>query len=407
MKVVHINAVSVGGGAAIAATRHVEAMINAGYDACLVASRNEKYNYFVKKIPRAQIALAANLALTEAVRRIQRKILAPIGTYSFNYTSFPVHKMEVVKESDIIIIHWINGLLDTSEIEKILKLGKPTYWYMHDMYPITGGCHHALECNKYTDRCYLCTLCTKAFPYDFARHNFDKKLKVFSKYSNLSFITPSTWLGCCVRKSKIGQGHNVFVIPNVINTDIFKPLGIETKSFFGLNSNKRTILFSANNLDDPYKGAKFVFECLKKLDPEKYEGLVIGVANQSVLHTLPINVISTGRLSDEIALSVAYNACDTVLISSVAENYPNVVLEAMACGKPCIGFQTGGISDLIKHEISGYLTKEKTASSLCEGIDYVFASKDRYENLSSNARKQIVNNNSYSCLQLLYNKIGL
>lgn len=407
MKIVHINTASSGGGAAIAAMRHCEAMINAGHDASLIASRNEKYLSSVYRIQRSKISLAFHLSLSELVRVVQKKFLNPIGTYSFNYTSYPVHKLELIKNADIIFLHWINGLINTDEIANILDLGKPTFWYMHDMYPITGGCHHALECLKYTKECSLCPLLRKKIPYDLSLHNFNYKLKTFRKYTNLSFIAPSRWLASCIENSKIGKGHNVHVIPNMINCNVFKPLGIDAKSFFGLNHNKKTILFSANNLEDPYKGARFVVECLQNLDPSKYEGLIIGIANKSILDSLPLNVVSTGKLSDEIALSLAYNACDTVLISSIAENYPNVVLEAMACGKPCIGFPTGGIPDLINHKISGFLTSYKTAHDLLNGIEYVFSSEDIYNKLSYNSRNQILETNSYENIHTLYKDLGI
>lgn len=407
MKIVHINTASVGGGAAIAAMRHVEAMICAGHDTVLLASRNEKYKSSVYRIPRSKLSLAINLSLTETVRLLQKKVLDPIGTFSFNYTSYPIHKLDLLKQADIIILHWINGLVDTKEIEKILNLGKPTYWFMHDMYPITGGCHHALDCLKYMYQCKSCPLLRKKNLYDFAKYNFDRKLKTFIKFNNLSFIVPSRWLGNCVSKSKIGQGHKIYVIPNMINCNVFKPLEIETKSFFGLNHRKKTVLFSANNLTDPYKGTQYVIDCLKKLDPNKFEGLVIGLANKSILDSLPLNVVSTGKLSDELALSLAYNACDVVLISSIAENYPNVVLEAMACGKPCVGFPTGGIPDLIKHKISGYLTSDKNAEALFEGIEYVFSSDEIYHKLSASAHSQILKMNSYGNIHTLYKELGI
>lgn len=86
----------------------------------------------------------------------------------------------------------------------------------------------------------------------------------------------------------------------------------------------------------------------KDVGPQKYEGLIIGHAPSDFVKDLDLRIVETGYLNDNLSLTLAYNACDTFIIPSVAENYPNVVLESMACGKPCVGFNTGGIPDLIK-----------------------------------------------------------
>ena len=61
------------------------------------------------------------------------------------------------KEADIIHLHWINqGMLSLRNLEKILASGKPVVWTMHDMWPCTGICHHARECDKYHTHCHHC-----------------------------------------------------------------------------------------------------------------------------------------------------------------------------------------------------------------------------------------------------------
>lgn len=395
LKVVHINTSDTGGGAAIAAVRHVEAMRRAGIDAAIVCIKKDSDKQFVYPVVNSKLALFFDLVKEKVMFLFQKHCLSTVGTFSINYSSHRLHKLPIIQDADVIFLHWVNRFVNTNEIEKLLRLGKPTFWFMHDMYPITGGCHHALDCNKFTVECHSCPMIKKRFLIDFAKNNFSKKIRSLGKYKNLTFVTPSNWLGTCVKNSRIGAGHAVITVPNVINTNLFIPLNIDAKQMLGLNPHKKTILFSACDFSSIYKGSKYVYECLRRCDPNLYEGLVIGNINKDLLNSLPINVICTGRLHDELALVVAYNACDTFVISSIAENYPNVVLEAMSCGKPCIGFPTGGIPELIQHEISGYVTKGVSVEELIEGIQFIFKDEERYKQLSVNARRQIVSNNSY------------
>lgn len=84
-----------------------------------------------------------------------------------------------------------------------------------------------------------------------------------------------------------------------------------------------------------------------------------------------------GFLHDEYSLILAYNAADVFVSASLADNYPNVVMEAMACGLPCVGFDIGGIPEQIQHKVNGYLAEFKKSDSLAEGIRYVCESSEK------------------------------
>ena len=155
-------------------------------------------------------------------------------------------------------------------------------------------------------------------------------------------------------------------------------------------------MFGATRISSPYKGANFAAECLNMLDPNRYEGLVIGRADADFISNLSIHVVQTGFLTEDKLIAAAYNACDTFIMTSIAESFGQVVLEAMSCGKPCVGFPTGGVVDLIRHNKSGYLTQGYDASELKAGIEWLFSDEERYNRLSHAARRQILNENSFA-----------
>lgn len=397
MNIVHINFNDGGGGAAIAAVRHCEAMKRAGHNSVVITVSKTTFNVDVHKTHRGGLLLFD--LLYRSIHDYLEKLLNPIGTYSIMIMGQNLAKNKYIINADVIYLHWVNrNTLSICDVERILKLNKPTFWFMHDMFPITGGCHHSLGCNGYKSNCKRCPLIRNKKLSIISHWQLNKKISHWRKYENLSFVAPSKWLANCVADSDLAIGHRILNIPNVIDTDVFKPLEFNCKSLFGLDTSKKTILFSADLSGSIYKGSEFTIDCLKMLDPEKYEGFVIGNNPSGLQDILPIRIKSSGYLTDAISLVMAYNACDTILVSSVAENYPNVILEGMACGKPCVGFRTGGIPDLINHSVSGFIAAEKTATALLEGIKWLFENETRYNCLASNAREQIVNTNSYNII---------
>lgn len=401
----------VGGGAAIAACRHVEANLHNHIDAQLLVRSKRGNKAFVRKL---SFGLRSPLKLLyKTLHRRDLKKMGPTGNFSVMKYGHPFHKDKAVREADVIFLHWISfNTLSVKGIEKILKLGKPTYWYLHDMFAFTGGCHYSLHCKEYTDKCKSCPLVSNDKARRFIERQLAEKLQLWRQYDNLHFVTPSNWLAECVRESTLGKGKDVYVFPNLLDTDLYKPLETSnkplgtsnkpletsTKEKLGLDVSKKTILIGAADLGSVYKGGQLLHDCLKELNPDRYEALVIGNASEEFTEDLPINVVATGFINEDRLLVEAYNASDVFVITSVADNYPNMILEAMACGVPCVGTNTGGIPDLIRDGRSGYLVKERSASQLKQKIELLFSDRDKYIEFAHNCRQLIVENNSYNTL---------
>lgn len=400
MKIVHINYSDSEGGAAIAASRHCEAMRRAGIDShMLVLNKKRKYPLYVSSIFKDKRKEKIETFILVKTAQLFSKLFQTIATFSFPFYTVSISKHPLIREADIIYLHWVAGsMLSTKEIERILKLGKPVRWYMHDMNPITGGCHHSFDCVKYQMECKKCPLIKKRPPIvDISTYQFRQRIKRWSKYKNLEAYAPSTWLGDCIRKSSIWKGHNITVFPNVIDTDKFHPEDKNSaKKILNINTSKKIILFGAADINNPYKGWAYMREALNQLNPDIYEAIIFGEENSSIKKDLAIETYFTGYLYDEISLILIYNAADVFVSSSLAENYPNVIMEAMACGTPCVGFNIGGIPDQIKHKVNGYLAKSKDANDLANGIKYVCESNsEQYSQMQQNARDFVCNTASF------------
>ena len=76
-----------------------------------------------------------------------------------------------------------------------------------------------------------------------------------------------------------------------------------------------------------------------------------------------------------------------MIIPSRQDNLPNTGVEALACGTPVVAFNTCGLSDIVDHEITGYLAKAFSTDELADGIKYVIGSDNAYR-LHKSSRKK-------------------
>ena len=211
---------------------------------------------------------------------------------------------------------------------------------------------------------------------DFAASGFRRKQRFFERYDNLYFVAPSKWLYDCARQSALLRDKPVFHIPNVLDQDKFKPFDkSEAKKILNIDPEEKVIAFGAVSVDSPYKGWEYLKLALQRLSkrelPEKISVLVFGGSdNQVMAQAIPFKTRFIGRIADEYAMAVVYNAADVLAAPSIGDNLPYVVFEALACGTPVAAFRTGGIPDLVRHRQNGYLAGYKDAGDLADGMEY-------------------------------------
>ncbi|MBO4670284.1 MAG: glycosyltransferase [Bacteroidales bacterium] len=387
------------GGASIAASRHSEAMRMAGVSSDMLTLDD----------------LLAGRPLRKLIYKIDRWLRFKVnglygvfGSFGFMWSGFRLDRHPKVLAADVIYLHWVDdGLLSVKGMERLLRLGKPVYWFMHDMLPVTGGCHYSMDCRKYCDSCSGCPLIKRHFLPDIVACSFTQKLGSWRKYPNLSFLAPSRWLADCASASAIGAGHMVAVCPNLIDTNKFKPgdKAAAKACYFGADSRK-VVLFGAEAVSNPYKGWEYMLRCLTNLDPSEYVCLVLG-QNDRVIKETVLDTVFTGRLDSEDDIIRVYLAADVFVTPTLADNFPNVLLEAMACGLPCVGFDSGGVRDLILHKTTGYLSARCDALDLKAGVEWVTGDAARYAALSSAAREYVSGHFSYENCSSVHKELNL
>lgn len=376
MKIVIINTSERTGGAAVAAERLSKALKKSGIQVDKLVRKDTWLNRFRFYWERLIIFLCNHL---------NRKNLF---TVSIANTGTDLSEDSLVKEADIIHLHWINqGFLSLRDIEKLVKLNKPIVWTMHDMWPCTGICHHARDCEKFQTRCESCFF-LESKNKDLSTSVFDKKLSLY-KNANITFVGCSQWLANRAKKSYLLRGNTVLSIPNPIDTEVYHPIeqGM-ARELLGLPSEKKLLLFGALNVTDKRKGIDYLIEALNIIEMQDMELVVFGQVKDDIRGLFPVLIHSMGYLSDESKIATLYNAVDMFITSSLEENLPNTIMESMACGTPCVGFATGGIPEMIDHRVNGYIANYKDANDLANGIQWVLEYKDR-QSLSDACVKKV------------------
>lgn len=294
---------------------------------------------------------------------------------------------------DVINCHWIcSGFL---QIETLAKFKKPIVWTLHDMWPFTGGCHYSQECDRYTKSCGACPQLNSQWDFDLSRWVWRRKKSAWRNL-NLTLVTPSQWLADCARASSLFKDKRVHIIPNGLDIQRYKPVEkLLAKSLLNLPTTKKIVLFGAvNPTSDRRKGFHLLLPALQRLSATDWEDslelVVFGSSQPIDPPHFGLNASYVGRLSDDISISLLYAAADVFVAPSVQDNLPNTVMEALACGTPCVAFKIGGMPDMIEHQQNGYLAQPYEPNDLAAGIAWILGDQERYQKLCDRAREKAV-----------------
>jgi glycosyltransferase involved in cell wall biosynthesis len=416
MRVLIVNTSERIGGAAIAAGRLVEALKNNGIKAKMLVREKQTDRLSVIELKRNwwrvwQFIWERILIWKENRFKKHNLFAVDIANTGTDITVLPEFQA-----ADIIHLHWINqGMLSLNDIRKILLSGKPVVWTMHDMWPCTGICHHARECDKYHQECHHCPYIYKGGgKKDLSNQVFKKKKEIYQS-APVTFVTCSRWLKERAGQSALLNGHTIVDIPNPISTGLFKPQNsLAARNKMELPTDKKLILFGSVKVTDKRKGIDYFVESCKllaEMHPELKEELgvvVYGKNSEQLKPLIPFQVYALDYISNEKDLVKIYNAVDLYVTPSLEENLPTTIMEAMACGVPCVGFNVGGIPEMIDHLHNGYVAEYKSAEDLANGIIWTL-SESEYQSLSEEACRKAVSNYSESIVAKkyidIYNKI--
>lgn len=242
-----------------------------------------------------------------------------------------------------------------------LSARKPVVWTLHDMWAFTGHCAYSHECERWRSGCGECPHLAE-YPYmarDASRLEWRLKRRAHAR-AHYHVVAPSQWLAGLARESMLSR-HPVSAIPYGLDHRTWEPVPMEeARRALGLPSGRRICLVIASDLKERRKGGALLLEALGKLDETTRRSLLLltaGAGTGEALASAGVETRHLGFLSGEIDKRRAYSAADLMLFTSMADNLPVVILEAMGCGLPVLGFRVGGVPDMVVEGETGGLVE--------------------------------------------------
>ena len=384
LKVVHLATTDFGG-AGKAAYRLHQGLLASGVDSTLLVVTRKSCDPSVRVLPSGQPSAVAdcpqqfpaNNAYAQKVMEHWSALVsryperAPgMDNFSDDFSEIPLECCREIREADIVNLHWVSGIFNCLNAARALR-GKKIVWTMHDMNAFTGGCHYAGECTGYLKSCGSCPMLGSREEGDITRSIWQFKQYAYGKL-DLHPVAPSRWLAGVASQSSLLDGFTTRVIPNGFPADVFAPSAgrAELRASYGVPADAKLVLFGAESLLIERKGLVYLLQALKGMATRGIMLAVFGRLPQELQLQLDLPLINLGFIEEEKELAARYAMADLFVIPSLEDNLPNTVVEAMLCGVPVLGFDIGGIPDMVEHQKTGYLVPARGVAALKDGINW-------------------------------------
>lgn len=366
MKILHINTFF-RGGAGIASFRLHQGLRDQGIESKMLirdpVPRGVEFVYktkptygFLKQILINQKLIKP---LSERQKRVKQSIEGDFEMFSFASSDFKLHEHPLVKEADIIHLHWISNFVDYKTFFK--NIDKPIVWTIHDMNPFQGGFH------------YLDDLLRNKGKLENSEYKIKKKNFIINK--SLDIVTLSNWMRNLSEKSELLSPYKHHLIRNGIPFDYTPPTSIvELKTKLGISLEKPVFIFISDNITVRRKGFDILIEALQKISTDVQ---LIAIGRENSLD-LSLDVKFTGYINNHNIIYDYLSISDAFLLPSREDNLPNVMLESLLCGTPVIAFNTGGMKDVLKDGINAVLAENINADEFLYAIERFLESKDTF-----------------------------
>lgn len=390
MNILIVNTYDVSGGAARAAYRLHKALLDAGvFSKMLVQSRTLDDYTILGPITGRDKVIAGMRPSFDSLALMFYKSRPKLPFSTAWIPSGRIVKRINEIDPDVVHLHWICGGM--IKIEDLLEIKAPIVWSLHDNWAFTGGCHLMWNCEKYITKCGFCNHLSSKRNYDLSNVVFRRKQRIFSKIKNMTIIGLSRHMADCAKKSVLLGDKEVINLPNLIDTERFKPIDKKlARQILSLHPDRKIVLFSGiNATSDINKGFKELSEALIKLRNSNIELIILGSYAPNIPPDLFCSTNYIGYVHDDISLQLFYSAADVTVVPSKQETLSYTIMESLSCGTPVVAFDVGGNGDLIEHRQNGYLAKPFNTDDLSRGIAWVLTNPN-FSQLCQYARKKVI-----------------
>lgn len=308
-------------------------------------------------------------------------------------SSWKAIKDEILQQADVVHIHGTHTGFFNYLALPALSRAKPVILTLHDMWPMTGHCGAAYDCDRWQYGCGSCPDLTihPTVRRDATAIEWRLKRTVYRR-SHIHVVAPSTWMADAARKSLLAR-FPIHQIPNGIDTELFRPYPrAAARARFNLKDDQFVLMFAATNVGNPGKGWPLFRAAVRQLPRRARSSiavLVVGAGADRVSRDLGVPVRCTGPLEPR-DLARAFSAADLFVSPTRAEAFGNVLIESVACGTPAVASEVGGVPDVVRPGETGLLVKPGSPQPVVEAIVTLWDDRERLRAMASRCRQMAV-----------------
>ena len=299
-----------------------------------------------------------------------------------------------VIEPDVDLVHlhtlW-GGQFSYGDLAGIMKLAKrfPMVMTLRDGWMLTGHCACPIGCERWKSGCGRCPDLqrTPAIKYDLTAWNWKRKQNAIQK-SDLHITAVSTWLKEQIEESPIFAGKPVSVVHNSVDETEFTPGDkLQARRELGIDENKFVVLLAGQSIGWIEQGrSQHAVKALNLLNDSRFMPLLIGNVADRVAgtFTIPCKTIPHRESPEEMAQ--CYRAADLTIVPSEYETFGRVAAESQFCGTPVLAFATGGLTDVVDINQTGWLVPTGNIQAMAEQLRCIIEDRQELEARSASCQ---------------------
>lgn len=390
MKVLHLSTADSGGGAFRAAFRLHTGLRRLGVESkMLVLKAGSGDPNVIALKPRQDFF--GRLSRKRRARRIhsdyeQYRATIPPGVEPFSDDRSPYTELvDQIPPCDLINLHWIGGFLDWQSFFKNAP-HVPIVWRLADMGALTGGCHYDQGCGKFTASCGACPQLGSRNENDLSREVWQRRQNALV-HRNVQVVGTSQWISGEARRSSLFKPFPVSVIPNGLDVEEFAPRDKGfSRDLWNIPRDAKVVLFAAESVANARKGFKHLADAvagLRGID----KVLLVSVGGGKCELPAGVKHLPLGKVNNDRMLSTIYSAADVFVIPSLQESFGQTVIESLACGTPVVGFASGGIPDMVRPGLTGWLAETGNTIALRDAILSALSNDDARHAMAAHCRR--------------------
>ncbi len=279
---------------------------------------------------------------------------------------------------DVLHLHNLHG--GWFDLRQLAPLSHklPVVATLHDAVWATGGPHFPCIAPSWREHV--------------VEKNRKRRAPIF-RDSRLRVATPSRWMLGLINGGSLEPGViERRVIHNGVDTDVYSPGPREPgRRRLGVSDDEHLLLMVAmpGRRGFTHKDPQTALQAVRKIDPALRPATLCFVgSNEPPTQSNGVTVLHHPVVTDRSELTELYRAADALVHAAHEDNFPTVILEAMACGLPCVATDRGGMPEQIIEKQTGFVVPTHDPEALAVALNNVLGDESMRVGMGCAARKR-------------------